>query len=98
MPGHGSASNSAAIPRLDAGTSNRSEPAFRNEGVPSVPRLGFDVRKASAGWRAGDANEMVAARTLNLPPPVAWVAPQGLIAVGTIELEFSVAHSLSLNA
>lgn len=44
--------------------------------------------KASAQRRAGNANEMVAARTLNLPPRVARIAFQRLVAVGTVELEF----------
>ena len=50
--------------------------------------------EASAGWRAVDADEMLASRTLNLPPGGARVAFQRLITLGTVELEFGVTHSL----
>jgi hypothetical protein len=52
------------------------------------------VREAGARRRIGNADEMLARRALNLPPGVAWVALQGLIAVGTIKFEFGRAHHL----
>jgi hypothetical protein len=42
--------------------------------------------------RIRDADEMLTGRALNLPPGVARVAFQRLIAVGTIKLKFVRAH------
>jgi hypothetical protein len=66
-----------------------------NKGVPGAARLWLDMRKAGAGRRAGNANKVVASGTLNLPPRVARVALQRLVAVGTIEFEFRGVHTLS---
>ena len=60
--------------------------------VPGVARLRLDVGEAGAGWRAGNADEMLATGALNLPARVARVAFQRLVAVGTVEFEF--VHSL----
>ena len=62
--------------------------------VPSAAGLRLDVGEASAGRRTGNANQVIAARTLNLPARVAGIAFQRLVAVGTVELEFGRAHSL----
>jgi hypothetical protein len=45
-------------------------------------------------WRTGDADEMLAGGTLNLPPSVAGIALQRLVAVGTVEFEFVRVHKL----
>ena len=68
--------------------------ALRHKRVPSLARLRLDVGEAGAGWRAGNADEMLASRTLNLPACMARVALQRLITLGTVELEFGVVHSL----
>ena len=64
--------------------------------VPSAAGLRLDVGEASAGRRTGNANQVIAAGTLNLPARVAGIAFQRLVAVGTVEFEFGVAHSLHL--
>jgi hypothetical protein len=62
--------------------------------VPSVAGLRLDMGEAGAGGRAGDADEVLARRTLNLPAGVAGVTLERLVAVGTVEPELGVAHSL----
>ena len=62
--------------------------------VPRVSGLRLDMGEAGASRRAGDADEHVAPRTLNLPAREAGVAFQGMVAVGTVEFEF--VHSLHL--
>ena len=61
---------------------------------PGLAGFRLDMSEASARRRIGDADEMVAGRTLDLPAGVAWVALQRLIAVGTVEFEFIRAHKL----
>src|SRR5690349_8446071 len=57
-----------------------------------MAELRLDVGEARAGRRTGNADEMVAARTLNLPVGVARIAFQRLVAVGTVEFEFVRGH------
>ena len=64
--------------------------------VPGVAGLRLDVSEARARWRAGDADEDVAAGAFDLPARIARIALQRLVAVGTVEFEFGVAHSLHL--
>jgi hypothetical protein len=52
------------------------------------------MREAGARGRIGNADEMLAGRTLNLPTGELGFALQRLIAVGTIEFEFVCAHKL----
>jgi len=59
---------------------------------PSLTGFGLDMSEAGAGRRIGDADQMLASGTLNLPPGVARVALQRLIAMGTIEFKFIRAH------
>lgn len=66
-------------------------------GVPSASGLRLDVGETHAGGRIGDANEMLAAGTLDLPPGMARFALQRLITVGTVKLEFSCAHRFYLH-
>jgi hypothetical protein len=61
---------------------------------PCLAGLGLDVGEPGSARRVGDADEMLAGWALNLPAGVARVALQGLIAVGTVKLEFGCAHSL----
>ena len=63
---------------------------------PSLAGFRLDMGEAGARRWIGNADEMVASRALNLPTRVARVALQRLIAVGTIEFEFGLAHSLHL--
>ena len=56
----------------------------------------LDLGEAAARRRIGNANEMVASRALNLPSGEARLAPERLVAVRALELEFRVAHSLHL--
>jgi len=68
---------------------------------PGLADLGLHVSESHAGRRIRDANEMVAGRTLNLSPGKLRLTFQGLIAMGTIELEFGIAHisaQISANA
>ena len=53
------------------------------------------MRETGAGRRIGNANEVLAVRTLNLSAGMARVAFQRLVAVGAIELEIG-AHKLAL--
>ena len=57
----------------------------------------MDLGETGSRRRIGDADEMLAGRALNLPPGVARVAFQRLIAVGTVKFEFVGAHRFLLN-
>lgn len=61
---------------------------------PRLAGFGLDVGEAGAGRRMGDADEMVAPGTLNLPAGVAGIALQRLVAVRAVELECGGAQSL----
>jgi hypothetical protein len=50
--------------------------------------------ESGAGRRVGNADEVLAAGTLNLPARVTGLAGQGLITVGTIEFELGGVHRL----
>jgi hypothetical protein len=52
------------------------------------------VRETSTRRRVGDADQMIAGGTLNLPAGVARIALQRLIAVGTIKFEFVRVHNI----
>jgi hypothetical protein len=62
--------------------------------VPGAPGFRLDLRETGAGRRIGNADEMLAAGALDLPPRVTRVALQRLIAMGTVEFEFVCAHGL----
>ena len=70
--------------------------ALRNMRGPSLAGFRVDMGEAGAGGRIGNADQMVASRTLNLPPGEAGIALQRLVAVGAVEFEFVRAHSLHL--
>jgi len=57
--------------------------------VPRAPGFRLDMGKTHAGRRIRDADEDIASRALNLPAGELGLTFQGLVAVGTIELEFS---------
>ena len=61
--------------------------------VPGSAGFRLDVGESGAGRRIGNADEMLAGRALDLPSGVARFAGQRLVAMGTIELEFSRVHS-----
>ncbi len=61
---------------------------------PSLAGFRVDMGEARARRWVGNADEMLASRALNLPARVAGIALQRLVAVGTVEFEFGVAHSL----
>jgi hypothetical protein len=61
---------------------------------PSLAGFRFDVGETGAGRRIGDSDEMLAGWALNLPPGMARVALQWLIAVGAIKFEFVCVHKL----
>ena len=61
---------------------------------PTSGRFRLDMGEAGAGRRIGNADQMVAGRTLNLAAGELWFALQRLIAVRTIEFEFGGAHRL----
>ncbi len=61
-------------------------------GVPGMAGLGLDVRETGAGRRIGNANEMLASRTLHLSAGVARVTLERLIAVRTEKFEFGFVH------
>jgi hypothetical protein len=63
---------------------------------PGLTGLRVDMGEAGAGGRIWNADEMVASRALNLPARIEGIALQRLVAMGTIEFEFGVAHSLQL--
>ena len=64
--------------------------------VPSASGFRLDVREAHARRRTGNADEVLAGRTLNLPAGELGFALQRLVAVGTIEFEFVRVHKLHL--
>jgi hypothetical protein len=63
---------------------------------PSLAGFRVDMGEPGARRRIGNADEVVASGALNLPTRVARIALQRLVAVGTVEFEFGVAHSLHL--
>jgi hypothetical protein len=64
---------------------------------PGLANLRLHMGETGArGW-TGNADEMLASGTLDLPAGVARVAFQRLIAVGTIEFEFICVHRLLLH-
>lgn len=62
--------------------------------VPGAAGFRLDLGETGARRWIGNADEMLAGRALNLPPGVARVALQRLIAVGTVEFKFVRAHKL----
>jgi len=62
--------------------------------VPGAAGFRLDLGETGARRWIGDADEMLAGRTLNLPAGMAGVALQRLIAVGTVEFKFVRAHKL----
>jgi len=64
---------------------------------PSLAGFRLDVRETGASRRIGNTDEMLARRALNLPAGVAWITLQRLVAVGTVEFEFILAHRLHLH-
>lgn len=62
--------------------------------VPGVAGLRLDMGEAGAGRRAGDSDEVIASRTLNLPAREAGVTFQRLVALRAVEFEF--VHGLHL--
>jgi hypothetical protein len=62
--------------------------------VPGAAGFRLDVGEPRTRRWIGYADEMLAGRTLNLPPGVARVALQRLITVGTVEFKFVRAHKL----
>jgi hypothetical protein len=61
---------------------------------PGLTGFRFNVGETGACRRIRNADEMLAGRALNLPPGMARVALQRLIAVGAIEFEFVRVHEL----
>jgi hypothetical protein len=64
---------------------------------PGLPGFRLDMGESRARRRIWNADQMVAAGTLNLTSTVAGIATQRLIAVRTIEFEFVGAHGLHLH-
>jgi hypothetical protein len=62
--------------------------------VPGASGLRLNLGETGAGWRIGDADEMLAGGTLNLPPGELRFALQRLVAVETVEFEFVCVHKL----
>jgi hypothetical protein len=54
---------------------------------PSLAGFRLHLGETGACGRIGNADEMLAGGTLNLPSGVTWIALQRLIAVGTVEFE-----------
>ncbi len=76
-------------------SSNESSlPALRRMRVPSMAGYRLHMGEAGARRRIGNADKMLARRTLNLPAGIARVALQRLIAVGTIEFKLVGVHRL----
>ena len=71
--------------------------ALRRIRVPSVAGFGLDVGEPGARRGIGDADEVVAGRTLNLAAGMTRVALQRLVTVGTVEFKFIGAHKLRLD-
>jgi hypothetical protein len=63
-------------------------------GIPGAAGFRMNVGETCSRRRVGDANEMLAGRTLNLSSGVTRVALQRLVTVGTIEFEFGCAHRI----
>jgi hypothetical protein len=61
---------------------------------PRLSRFRLNLGEARARRRIGNADEMVAGRTLDLPTGELRLALQRLIAVRTVEFEFGGAHRL----
>ena len=61
---------------------------------PSLADLWLHLGEAGAWRRIGNANQMLAGWTLNLPAGMTWIALQGLVAVGTVKFELRCAHGL----
>jgi hypothetical protein len=61
---------------------------------PGLAVFRLDVGETGARRWIGDANEMLAGRTLNLPPGELGFALQRLVAMGTIKFEFIRVHKL----
>ena len=61
-------------------------------GGPGLANLRLHMGETRSCGRTGNADEMLARGTLNLPAGVARVALQWLIAVGTVEFEFICVH------
>jgi hypothetical protein len=62
-----------------------------------VAGFGLDVGEPGARRGIGDADEVVAGRTLNLAAGMTRVALQRLVTVGTVEFKFIGAHKLRLD-
>ena len=71
--------------------------ALRQMRIPGAPGFRLHLSEPGARWRIRDADEMLAAGALNLPPGMARVALQRLVTVGTIEFEFGCVHRLHLS-
>ena len=65
--------------------------------IPGVAGFRHDVSEAHARGRIGDADQMLAGRTLNLSAGEMRLALQRLITVGTIEFEFVGGHNFYLH-
>ena len=61
---------------------------------PGLAVLRLDVGETRASGRIGNADEVVAGRTLDLPAGELRLALQRLVAVGTIKFEFVGVHKL----
>ena len=61
---------------------------------PGLADFGLDVGKPHARGRIGDADEMIAGRTLDLSSGVTRIAFQRLIAMRAVEFEFGGIHDL----
>jgi len=59
---------------------------------PGLAVLRLDVGETRASGRIGNADEVVAGRTLDLPAGELRLALQRLVAVGTIKFEFVRVH------
>ena len=62
--------------------------------IPSVPGLRLHFSEAHAGGRVRDADEVLAAGTLDLASGELRFALERLVAVGAVEFEFVCVHSL----
>jgi len=66
--------------------------------IPSASDLRLHMRKTRARRRIRNPDQDMTARAFDLPPRIARIALQRLIAVGTIEFEIRVAHIVSIHA
>jgi hypothetical protein len=62
--------------------------------VPRFARFRLHLRKPRARRRVGNAYQMLARRTLNLPPGELGFTFQRLVAVRTVKFEFISVHML----